>query len=156
MYSILETVFLSKELHQSLLTPICDKYDLTYTEMVVLLYISAHPDSNTATDVVNNRRLTKSAVSMAVHSLKNKGLIHGDFEGGNHRTVHLKLCEKADIIIHEGVEIQNKYIDVMTEGFSPDELSEINTFFERISFNIRNFGNRNRCRSKNRKENNDD
>ena len=99
MFNILETVFLSKEFHQTLLSPICEKYNITYSEMVVLLYVSSHPTNNTATDVVNNRRLTKSAVSMAVHSLKDKGLIQGDFEGGNHRTVHLKLCEKANEII---------------------------------------------------------
>lgn len=146
MYSILETVFLSKELHQSLLAPVCDKYELTYTEIVVLLYVASHPENNTATDVVNNRRLTKSAVSMAVHSLKEKGLLQGDFEGGNHRTVHLKLFNKADDIVAEGMEIQRKYISVMTDGFTLEEIEMIETFFNRISVNIKDFENKNKNR----------
>lgn len=147
MFNILETVFLSKEFHQTLLSPICEKYNITYSEMLVLLYVSSHPTNNTATDVVNNRRLTKSAVSMAVHSLKDKGLIQGDFEGGNHRTVHLKLCEKANEIILEGAEIQNKYISVMIKGFSADELNEIDSYLRRIALNIKEFEKKNKCKS---------
>ena len=89
MYNILENIFLSKELYQSILAPICTKYELTQAEMVTLLFIAANPTLNTATDVVKARRLTKSAVSMAVRSLEEKGYLSGGFVGGNHRSVYL-------------------------------------------------------------------
>ena len=139
MYSILEAVFLSKELHQSLFSPLCDKYDLTYAEMIVLLYVSVHPENNTATDVVINRRLTKSAVSMAVHSLANRNLIHGFYEDGNHRSVHLKLCDGALKIIDEASVIQKKYIGIITNGFNESELETMGSDFKRISENVKNF-----------------
>jgi len=137
MYNILENVFLSKELYQSILSPICAKHKITQAEMVILLFIAANPNLNTATDVVKARRLTKSSVSMAVRSLQEKGYLTGEFIGGNHRSVYLKICDKANDIVKEGQEAQNKFLSILTEGFTENEIVLLKESYERMSANIK-------------------
>lgn len=137
MYNILENIFLSKELYQSILAPICTKYELTQAEMVTLLFIAANPTLNTATDVVKARRLTKSAVSMAVRSLEEKGYLSGEFVGGNHRSVYLKVCDKANDIVKEGQKAQNTFLSILTEGFTESEIANLKSSQERMLKNIK-------------------
>lgn len=139
MHGILETVFLSKEFHQSVLLPVCEKYNMTYAEMVTLLFLAGNPELDTATDIVKNRRMAKSAVSLAVHSLEEKGMITGSFEQGNHRTIHLKILDKAAQAVEEGFNAQRAFISVMIEGFTDEEKKFLVSSFERVSQNIRNF-----------------
>ena len=73
MYNFVENIFLGKELYQTILAPVCDKYDMTHTEMVILLFLASNPHLNTATDIVKGRRMTKSLVSMSLRSLQERG-----------------------------------------------------------------------------------
>ena len=58
MDHLLEHIFMSRELYQSILKPVCDKYDLTGTELIILLFLDDNPPYDTATDIVEKRRLT--------------------------------------------------------------------------------------------------
>lgn len=137
MYNILENMFLSKELYQSILSPICAKHEMTKAEMVTLLFLAGNPELNTATDVVKGRRLTKSAVSMAVRSLQEKGLVSGEFIDGNHRSVHLSICDKAKSVVEDGQSVQNEFFSILTDGFSEAEIETLQNYFVRVSSNIK-------------------
>lgn len=137
MHNILENIFLSKELHQTILAPICTKYEMTYAEMITLLFLAGNPELNTATDVVKGRRLTKSAVSMAVRSLQERGFVTGEFIDGNHRSIHLSICDDAKLIVEEGQVAQDTMFDILTEGFSEVEKENLKNYFEKISSNIK-------------------
>lgn len=139
MYSLLENTFISKELYQTILAPVCEKYALTQAEMVVLLFLANNPQLDTATDIVEKRRLTKSAVSMAGRTLQEKGLIHGGYAGGNHRSIHLQICDKALPIIEEGKQAQNKFLDILTRGFTAAEQTTLRSYILRMIDNIRSF-----------------
>lgn len=144
MHNIFENIFLSRELYQAILTPICIKYEMTHAELITLLFLAGNPELNTATDVVKGRRLTKSAVSMAVRSLEDKGFVTGEFIGGNHRSIHLKLCDKAKNVISEGQKAQNEFYDILTNGFSDVEKENLKNYFQRLSFNIKEYHYSNR------------
>lgn len=144
MHNIFENVFLSRELYQAVLTPICTKYEMTHAELITLLFLAGNPDLNTATDVVKGRRLTKSAVSMAVRSLQDKGFVTGEFTGGNHRSIHLRLCDKAKDVVSEGQNAQFTFYDILTNGFSDEEKDNLKNYFQRISINIKEYHNSNR------------
>lgn len=141
MHFVFENIFLSRELYQSILTPICNKYELTHAELIVLLFLARNPKQNTAADIVKSRRLTKSAVSMAVHSLEEKGILKGKFAEGNHRSIHLVLCDKSKSIVKEGKKAQSCFYDILTEGFSNQEKENLKEYFKRISLNIREYNN---------------
>ncbi len=144
MHNIFENIFLSRELYQAILTPICIKYDMTHAELITLLFLAGNPELNTATDVVKGRRLTKSAVSMAVRSLEDKGFVTGEFTGGNHRSIHLRLCDKSKGVVSEGLNAQNAFYDILTNGFSDDEKDNLKNYFQRVSMNIKEYHNINR------------
>lgn len=137
MYNVLESTFLSKELYKTILAPVCTKYDISQTEMIILLFIASNPERTTATEVIKARRLTKSSVSMAVRSLQEKGYLCGEYIGGNHRSIYLKLCDKASDIIEDGTKAQNSFLSILTEGFTEDEISLIKNNHERMLDNIR-------------------
>ena len=136
MYSILENMFVSKDLYQSVMAPVCEKYDMTQTEMTVLLFLKNNNDVDTATDIVKRRGLTKSSVSAAVRTLTDNGYLTGKYTEGNHRTIHLALSEKADNIVKEGLYAQEKFFEIITCGFSEKEKQSAKNFIMKITENI--------------------
>ena len=86
-----ENLYACKELHSILFYSICEKYNLTIAEILVLLYLAGAKGNDTAKDIVDKLKLTKSHVSLSVRSLKKRGYLTGSYEDGNHRTVHLSL-----------------------------------------------------------------
>lgn len=56
-------------LYHKMQAPVLEEYHLTQIELDVLLFLSHHPQQDTAKDIVEIRRLTKSHVSAAVEGL---------------------------------------------------------------------------------------
>jgi len=139
MYNFVENIFLGKELYQTILAPVCDKYDMTHTEMVILLFLASNPHLNTATDIVKGRRMTKSSVSMSLRSLQERGMVAGEFEGGNHRSIHLNICEDARKILEEAKAAQETYFSILSDGFSKEEMDNFRSYFERVTNNIKSY-----------------
>lgn len=122
-----------------MIAPLCDKYNMTQAEMVVLLFLANNPQKNTATDIVEKRRMTKSSVSMAARELQEKGLIIGEYVDGNHRSIHLKICDNALNIIEDGKKAQKKFFDVLTRDFTEAERAAFKDYIIRVTSNIRNY-----------------
>jgi MarR family transcriptional regulator for hemolysin len=139
MRQLIEDLFLSRELYSSFLLPVCEKYDLTQTDLIILLCLDGFPQKDTATDIISMRKLTKSAVSASVRSLQEKGLISGAHLNGNHRSVHLKLQEQAAPIVRDGLAAQEGFFKVLFKGFSKEEIEQFQGYFHRMKDNIRHF-----------------
>lgn len=140
MYNLLEIIFASKEFYLNALSPVCEKYELAHTELLILLCLAHNPLLNTATDIAEQRKLTKSAVSMAVRTLHEKGLIIGEHTNGNHRSIHLKVCDAARPIVEEGRAAQDQFFEILLTGFSDDEKATINGYLKRMTANINTYG----------------
>ena len=136
MNDLFENIFSSRDLYHSLMTPVCEKYGITHTELVILLFLTNNPKLDTATDIVEKHRITKSSVSASVRVLQERGLITGEFTDGNHRSIHLRVCEAADKIIRDGMTAQKRFLSVMTDGFSQEEKRNLRDYLERINRNI--------------------
>lgn len=139
MYHLLENVFISREFYQTMLAPLCEKYRMTQTEMIVLLFLANNPQLDTASDIVEKRCITKSAVSAAARALQERGAITGEYTNGNHRSIHLKIQNDAQSIISEGKKAQSRFFNVLTRGFSEDEQRTLKNYITRITENIRNY-----------------
>jgi len=140
MEHLIENVFASHELYYNILTPLCDEYGLSHTEIIILLCLASYPERDTASDVVELRKLTKSAVSVAVRSLQEKGFVVGEHLNGNHRSIHLRLCESALPAVEACRRAQEQYLDVLLDGFSESDRERLGGYFERIADNIRTHG----------------
>ena len=136
MIPLLESAYASKGLYQELLSPLCKKYELTDTEVVILLYLADPNPADTATEIVRSQRLKKSVVSMSVDDLESKGLIRSYYEEGDRRSKHLKVMDPAKPIIREARKIQDRYYELLTEGLENEEKDQLNRYLETINRNI--------------------
>lgn len=130
---------LVKSLYSDCMEATCRKYCLTRMEFDVLMFLANNPQFTTAKDIVENRRMTKSHVSLAVNSLAEKGYIKKYQTEHNHKTIHLSICESASDIIREGRKAQKNFASVLFQGFTSDDCEKMNEFFEKITNNIQNY-----------------
>lgn len=135
MEGIIDNLYVNKELYSSLFIPVCAKYKMTMTEMLVLLFLSKNAKYDTASDIVNKLKITKSHVSASVRDLEERGYLQGNYEGRNHRTIHLQLCDNASEVIREGRRVQEEFISVITRGFTEEEIKIFTSYIRRMNEN---------------------
>ena len=124
-------------LYDRMCAPLCQKYDLTHMEFVVLMFLANNPGFDTAAQIVRFRRLTKSHVSLAVRALLERGYLIGVDGVDDRRTIHLSLTEEAEDAVREGREIQQQFFGKIFKGFSQEERELISQFMVRIDQNIK-------------------
>lgn len=114
------------------MAPVLDKWQLNSMEADVLLFLGNNPGYDTASDMVQLRQLTKSHVSKAVESLTAKGLLAQERDKINRRRVHLLLLPAALPILEEGQQAQQRFVDALTRGFSPEDKAAMQRMLETI------------------------
>ena len=135
MKGIIDNLYVNRELYSALFIPICAKYKITKTEVLVLLYLSMNSKHDTASHIVNKLKITKSHVSASVRDLEERGYLQGSYEGHNHRTIHLQLCENAAELISDVKKVQNEYLSVISRGFTEEEMNTFESYIKRINDN---------------------
>ena len=83
----------SQKAYGKQLEPVCRKWDLTRSEVDVLLFLYNNPEYDRAADIVTRRGMTKSHVSMSVASLADRNLLQRSASAEDRRTVRLRLTE---------------------------------------------------------------
>lgn len=136
MERIQENLCISRELNSLIFAPICAKYRLTHTEILILLYLSGRTEGNTARDIVDTLRLAKSHISVSVRCLEERGYLACSHEGHDRRAIHLHLLSPAAEVIAESKLAQQELISVMLAGFSAEECDAVKGYFRRMSANI--------------------
>lgn len=139
MDSVIDNLYVNKELYSALFEPICEKYRLTMTEILVLLFLAKNSGCDTASDIVEKLKIAKSHISASVRDLSERGYLRGQFEGNNHRTIHLQLCDSADEVVREGMRVQEEYISVISRGFNEDEMGILRNYIIRINENANKY-----------------
>ena len=128
---------LLKRAYGQALEPVCTRHGLTRMEMDVLLFLANNPDTDTASDLVNLRQLSKSHVSASVSELVERGLIRREYRDGNRKTAHLHPTAAADAPIADGRAAQRQFGQALTEGIAPEELEQMLRTARRMIENIR-------------------
>lgn len=126
----------NESLYTATVSPVCEKYGLTYMEFTVLMFLANNPQFDTASDIVKYRHLTKSHVSMSVRSLEDKGLLKGEHHKPNRRTIHLTVLDAADAIVAAGRKAQQAFGKILFSGFSDSEYEQFTAFMKQIDQNI--------------------
>lgn len=142
MFRVFEDFTSFKNVYTGIISPICEKYDLTLMELTILLFLHNNPQHDTAAEIIKLRRLTKSHVSISVRSLIEKGFLESWQKDHDRRTVHLKLLSAADSIIADGVEAQIYFGDVLFSGFSKEEINGLIRVVDRIRKNVMEYENK--------------
>ncbi|MBQ1900240.1 MAG: winged helix DNA-binding protein [Erysipelotrichaceae bacterium] len=139
MIPIIENTYASKGLYQELLNPLCRKYELTDTQLIILLYLEDSNPADSAAMIMHSQRLKKSVVSNSIAELKKKGLVSSSFHEGNRKTKHLQITEEARQIIDEAKKIQQDFIDILTGGLEKREVEELNSLIARVNQNMQEY-----------------
>lgn len=128
-----------KTLYAKCIETVCATYRITRMELDILLFLANNPCYDTATDIIEIRFLAKSQVSSSIRLLEEKGFLRKEYTENNRKTAHLKICDAAMDIIHDGQSAQEKFLSVMLDGFSAEEIETIRTYTDRMRQNINSY-----------------
>lgn len=121
-----------------LLEPVCRQYNLTRNELDVLLFLYNNPEYDRAVDIVNNRGLSKSHVSLSIGTLEEKALLRRRNDPTDRRSVHLKLTEAALPIVQAGREAQTRFFAYLHRGVDREQMDTVRDFARMVNENIQN------------------
>lgn len=115
--------------------PVRDTYDLTQMQFNILMFLHNNPQFDTAGDLVKTRHLTKSHVSTALKELEARGWIEAYYAEGNRKSQHLRITKSAEAVITAGKAAQESFGRQILKGFSPEEMEQCRTLFDRMCEN---------------------
>lgn len=128
----------SQKAYSRFLEPVCRKWELTRSELDVLLFLYNNPEFDRAADIVTHRGMAKSHVSMSVANLAELGLLERSCSPTDRRNAHLSLTERGRFIAAEGRQAQQTFFETIYHGISPEELSLWEATTEKVRNNIMN------------------
>ena len=137
MVDILEYFLSAEEVYDDYRKRVEQKFGLTAKETDVLIFLANNPEFDRAADVSRVRKITKSHVSLAVHSLCEKGLLTRNFSGSDKKNAHLVPTEKAQPEIEFGRQKQREFSQALFSGFTEEEKKEFFTLHDKIAENLR-------------------
>lgn len=116
--------------------PLCKKYNINQTCLNILIFLSQHPDYNTAKDfcAIFSEKTGKTSVSIEL-LIKQDLLIRQD-DKNDRRIKRLILTEKAKSIIEEGEKVKNDFINILCKGISQEELKTYYDINKKILDNL--------------------
>ena len=136
MINLLDHYVNGEKLYEQVVSTVYKKYNLTYMEFTILMFLYNNKKYDTATEIISYRHLSKSHVSSSIKSLESKGYLTSFYLESNHRTIHLKLLDSASSICKEGKTAQNRFKDIITEGLTKEEVDMLLSFLNRIDKNV--------------------
>jgi len=137
-FNYFNTLGMAKKSYNTILAPVCTKWEITRNELDVLLFLRNNPRYDRATDIVTYRGIAKSHVSMSVANLESKGLLARKFDKADRRTVHLVLTEQGNDIAREAGQYQSQFFSALYQGVTEEEFALWGRVTEKVCNNIRN------------------
>ena len=118
------------------LEPVCRQWNLTRSEVDVLLFLYNNPQYDRAADIVTRRGIAKSHVSLSVTNLAERQLLERQESPSDRRTVHLKLTEDGRSIAAEARKAQEQFFRMLYDGVSAEELEIWDKITQKVFDNI--------------------
>ncbi len=127
------------KLYNELLFPVCEKHNLTKSELDILLFLANNPEYDRAADIIDVRKVSKAHVSASVHSLLEKGFLMKNAEKENKRDIHLAVTKQAGTIITDGRSAQNAFDQAILKGLTHEDLKTLQTISAKFLKNCRQY-----------------
>lgn len=137
MTELLNMVHSMKKLYDHLCLEVMGKYQMTRSELDILLFLHNNPSLNSAKDIVEKRGLTKSHASLGIEKLVKNGYLKTVIDEHDKRRVHLYLQPTVQPIIQDGLNIQRHFGDILFKGFSLNEMEIYQKLLKQIYENIK-------------------
>ena len=137
-FNYFDTMAKAQKGYARLMDPLCKKWDLTRNELDVLLFLANNPDFDRAVDIVNNRGMSKSHVSLSITKLECRGLLERLDDPDDRRTVRLRLLPQAKEITVAGQLAQKRFFSYLHQGVTQEQIDLMVDFARKVNENIKN------------------
>ena len=132
---VLVAVQKSDRVLNRMMTETARNQGVTKPEMDVLLFLYNNPQYDKAADVSELRFLAKSYVSKAVDLLQKRGYLQVQNDEKDRRVMRLKLTPAADPLIAAGNETRERFLKILFEGVSQEELQTMQKIHQKMMEN---------------------
>lgn len=109
------------------------RWQLSASEIQLLLYLDQMPHLNTARDAAQYCGMSKASVSGNVLKLATRGLLTVDVDLKDRRFQHLALTEQASPILSDVRSVFQRFDSQMLEALNADEQEQFLTLLSKIS-----------------------
>ena len=138
--NIIVRTSLFRRYYENSFQDLLEKFGLTRLEAVILIFLHNNPDFNTARDIVELRGLSKSNVSTALEALRLRQYLTVRPDPDSRRVRRIFLREEKRDVVEALVRRQQETLGRLTEGFSPEELAQMQRYLDRMEENIKHYG----------------
>lgn len=136
MKEYLNFMSLMKEGYQKSVSPVCEKYGLTFAEFDILMFLANNPEFDTAADIAAWRHIVKSQISISLRNLEERGYLSRCYKNNNRKIQHLMVCTRAEALVREGQATQWRFYEVFLRGFSPEQREQMKRNVHLLSENL--------------------
>ena len=138
--NIIVRTSLVRRYYENSFQELLEKFGLTRLEAVILIFLHNNPDFNTARDIVELRGFSKSNVSTALEALRLRQYLTVRPDPDSRRVRRIFLREEKRDVVEALARRQQETLGRLTDGFSPEELAEMQRFLDRMEENIKHYG----------------
>lgn len=121
---ILYSVKNINDLYYNLSVKVANEFGITKPEADILAFLNNNPSCDTARDIVKLKGFSKAYVSKAVEPLILKELIKVEIDKDDRRCQHLKLTEKSKPILIKLHDMQNEFMEKITNGIDQKNIEK--------------------------------
>ena len=133
-----DTLTQSQKIYTRQLEPVCRKWELTRSELDVLLFLYNNPQYTRAADIVAHRGMAKSHVSMSVVNLEQRGFLQRQYSAEDRRAANLLLTSEGQQIAAEGKQAQQAFFDKLYQDVTEEEFRLWEAVTQKVRTNIEN------------------
>lgn len=121
MHPYLEFAHKSELAYSAMCHALCRELKLPQTAFDILLFLANNPECDTASDVVELRRIKANLVSVNVNRLVEEGYLRRESIPGDRRKTRLLCTDKAQPIIDRGRALQAQFAERLLSGMSDEQ-----------------------------------
>lgn len=111
-------------------------FGLNRVEVSILLFLANNPGFDTARDVAETRRISKSNVSKAVDSLMARGFLTVQADSKDRRLLRLSLTPAAQAPVQAAQAAQARFFETLHQGIAPEDLGALERTVAQIVQNL--------------------
>ncbi len=115
--------------------PLCEAAGLPRPAFTALMYLGDYPEKNTSKDISEHCDIRPSLVSMYIEQMVSQGYLKRQTVPEDRRKVRLILTEKAQTVYRQRNECMQKFIRLILEGVSEEEIRVWLHFSQTVSDN---------------------
>lgn len=116
--------------------PLCHELHLPQTAFDILMFLANNPEYQTASEIVEIRKIKASLVSVNVDKLVKEGYLTREIVSDDRRKTKLICTQKAAPIIEKGRQLQERFFETLFGNIPPEQKEIFFQTLNRINANL--------------------